>query len=303
LAELVFFLDAKLYTCTYLRYLTLATKKTLPFIINKFSNLAAMDQEIIAPELPFEDEQDGPIAAQNLEEFRENEPPIEPPPIPLLAHRLLIGPPYETLDMLLQDLNYWAKDNGLGFIKRRVSNYIDSMPTRADIECDRGWDRGSIAHSRKTSTSKTQCPWKAVARARKEDNRLWTIEIKHHGHNHEPSLSLVTHQTHRGLTDAMKALVEVLSKNPSIRPRDIYVTLRQQFPTAIFTQRDIQNCRERLRSKSLAGYTPTQALIQHFEELNIEHVVRYAEDDPNRPIGLFFTFSWCQEAVSVVSPD
>ena len=253
-----------------------------------------MDQEMIAPELPFEDEQDDPIAAQNLEEFRENEHPIEPPPIPQ-AHRLLIGPPYETLDLLLQDLNHWAKDNGLGFIKRRVSNYIDSMPTRADLECDRGWNRGSIAHSRKTSTSKTQCPWKAVARARKEDNRLWSIEIKHHEHNHEPSLSLVTHQTHRGLTEAMKALVEVLSKNPSIRPRDIYVTLRQQFPTAIFTQRDIQNCRERLRSKSLAGYTPTQALIQHFEELGIEHVVRYAEDDPNRPIGLFFTFSWCQD--------
>jgi hypothetical protein len=55
-----------------------------------------MDQEMIAPELPFEDEQDDPIAAQNLEEFRENEHPIEPPPIPL-AHRLLIGPPYETL--------------------------------------------------------------------------------------------------------------------------------------------------------------------------------------------------------------
>ena len=88
-----------------------------------------MDQEMIAPELPFEDEQDDSIAAQNLEEFRENEHPIsiEPPPIPL-AHRLLIGPPYETLDLLLQDLNHWAKDNGLGFIKRRVSNYIDSMP-------------------------------------------------------------------------------------------------------------------------------------------------------------------------------
>jgi hypothetical protein len=37
-----------------------------------------------------------------------------------------------------------------------VSNYIDSMPTRAG---DRGWNRGSIAHSWKTSTSKTQCPW------------------------------------------------------------------------------------------------------------------------------------------------
>jgi len=24
------------------------------------------------------------------------------------------------------------------------------------------------------------------------------------------------------------------------------------------------------------------------------HVVRYAEDDSNRPIGLFFTFLWCQ---------
>ncbi|KAN0068105.1 hypothetical protein V8E54_013675 [Elaphomyces granulatus] len=95
-----------------------------------------MDQEMIAPELPFEDEQDDPIAAQNLEEFRENEHPIE--------HRLLIGPPYETLDLLLQDLNHWAKDNGLGFTKRRVSNYIDSMPTRAG---DRGWNRGSIAHS------------------------------------------------------------------------------------------------------------------------------------------------------------
>lgn len=158
----------------------------------------------------------------------------------------------------MEDLNAWGRENGLAFVKTQASNYSEGKARRYTVICDRGRSRPSNAHSRKTSTTKTGCPWRGVAKALKANGWLWEFEIsKAPGdrHNHEATTLLVTHSTHRGLTDEMKAFVKSMSSNPGVRPREIYITLQHQFPTQkdTFTARDIENYRARLQKAKTAG--------------------------------------------------
>ncbi|EAQ91644.1 predicted protein [Chaetomium globosum CBS 148.51] len=136
-----------------------------------------------------------------------------------------------------------GKSYGLGFVKRRASNYINGQATRFDLYCDRGQARPSIATVHKTTTSKTGCHWRGVAKALKENNRQWTFEIANQYHNHDTSgenpAELTTHAVHRGLSDAMMKDVEALSLNPAQRPRDIVLFLQKRYPHTVFTTKDV----------------------------------------------------------------
>lgn len=157
---------------------------------------------------------------------------------------------YETVDALMADLNAWGRGYGLGFVKRRPSNYINGLPTRMDIICDRGHQRASRATIKRTTTSKTGCEWSAVAKILVRGNKRWIFEIRKTVHNHEAEAgrsSLATHQVHRGLTEPMKAYVNNLSATPGIQPRDIAASLGKQFPhtDVVLTLADINNFRAR----------------------------------------------------------
>ena len=128
-------------------------------------------------------------------------------------------------------------------MKRRASNYINGQATRFDLYCDRGQARPSIATVRKTTTSKTGCHWRGVAKALKENDRQWTFEIANQYHNHDTSgenpAELTTHAVHRGLSDAMMKDVEALSLNPAQRPREIVLFLQKRYPHTVFTTKDV----------------------------------------------------------------
>ncbi|TPX14283.1 uncharacterized protein E0L32_000677 [Thyridium curvatum] len=167
------------------------------------------------------------------------------PPLPA-DHRLSFSL-YSTLDELMTELNAWAKTQGLGFVKRRSSNHVNGKPTRVDLICDRGNLRPSTANVRKVTTSKgADCPWKAVARALRQNNRLWTLEVTEPNHNHPASDSLAAHTVHRKLTPELQNLIRAMSRATSLKPREIYSVLRLAYPHAVFTLRDIENYRNRL---------------------------------------------------------
>lgn len=94
-----------------------------------------------------------------------------------VTHRLLAGPRYNSVDTLMEDLNTWGRENGLAFVKTQASNYSEGKARRYTVICDRGRSRPSNAHSRKTSTTKTGCPWRGVAKALKANGWLWEFEI------------------------------------------------------------------------------------------------------------------------------
>jgi hypothetical protein len=45
----------------------------------------------------------------------------------------------------------------------------------------------------------------------------------------------------------------------------------------------------------LGGLVPTAALIKLFDENEIPYLVKWADDDPNRLLGLVWTFPYCLE--------
>ncbi len=197
--------------------------------------------------------------------------PLRPPTPPSLPpdHRLLIGPPYESIDELMTDLNTWARDKGLGFIKNAPSNKADGHYTRYEILCDRGKASSttSMAKVRSTATAKTDCQFHGVAKALVVHARKWTFEIKKDSHNHKASATPVTHLVHRGLTEEMKAIVASMSLVVAIRLREIYTALQQRYPLLkdTFTVRDIENYRAQLQQQKMEGYTPVQALLKDLE--------------------------------------
>ncbi|KAI8648711.1 Cycloeucalenol cycloisomerase [Fusarium keratoplasticum] len=57
--------------------------------------------------------------------------------------------------------------------------------------------------------------------------------------------------------------------------------------------RDIYNARALINRDKLNGYTPTAALIKLFDEMDVPYVVKWADDEPSRLVGLVWTFSYC----------
>ncbi|KAJ6437607.1 HEC/Ndc80p family protein [Purpureocillium lavendulum] len=56
---------------------------------------------------------------------------------------------------------------------------------------------------------------------------------------------------------------------------------------------DIYNARARINRDKLNGHSPTAALIKLFDEKEIPYFVKWADDEPNRLVGLVWTFPYC----------
>lgn len=85
--------------------------------------------------------------------------------------------PYDTLEALLNALNAWGRQRGVGFTKMRPSNHVNGSPTRYEIACDRGGrEKTSKAMLRRTTTSKTGCPWFGVTKALAESDRKYIVD-------------------------------------------------------------------------------------------------------------------------------
>jgi hypothetical protein len=97
---------------------------------------------------------------------------------------------------------------------------------------------------------------------------------------------------HRRITPAQQQSLADISRHNSIRAREAGSILRDNFPEAVFNQKDINNARQRVRLEALDGYTPTQALTRSFREQGVKHRVLEIDD---HVAGLFWTYPWCEE--------
>lgn len=208
---------------------------------------------------------------------------IPSPPIP--------GEPVPSINALFAEVNTFAKAHGFGIIK--ANGVIrPGQRSRYVFQCDRyGIQRpGRGAGIRKRKSRKSGCQWKIVAEALPENGSQWTLRhfpnTKHHQHNHKPSADAAAHPVHRRLTSPVKAIVQSSSRRVGIRARDIGGIVRDHFPDSVYTQRDIYNARARINREHLGGYCSTAALIKLFDDKEIPYVAEWAEDEPDRLVGL-----------------
>ncbi|KAM3542866.1 hypothetical protein ARSEF1564_004247 [Beauveria bassiana] len=134
-----------------------------------------------------------------------------------------------------------------------------------------------------------------VAEALEEDKWLLRQHSnpEHSQHNHGRSIGPSAHPSHRSLTTPIRATVESTSRRVRIRARDVLAIVQEQHPESIFTRKDIYNARSLINRDKFGGYTPTAALIKLFDEREIPYLVKWADDNPNRLLGLVWTFPYC----------
>ena len=69
--------------------------------------------------------------------------------------------------------------------------------------------------------------------------------------------------------------------------------VQEKHPKTVFTQRDIYNARTLINREKLGGNTSMAALLKLFAEMEIPYLVNWADDEPNRLVGLVWTFLYC----------
>lgn len=98
--------------------------------------------------------------------------------------------------------------------------------------------------------------------------------------------------SYRRLTTPVKATIESASHRVGIRASDVAAIVEEQFPDTTLLRKDIYNARSLINREKLHGYTPTAALIKLFDEKNIPYIAKWADDDPDRLLGLVWTFPY-----------
>ncbi|KAF6515731.1 hypothetical protein HZS61_004472 [Fusarium oxysporum f. sp. conglutinans] len=100
--------------------------------------------------------------------------------------------------------------------------------------------------------------------------------------------------THRPESRPPKqATIESTSRRVGTQARNVRAVVQEQHPELTFTQRDIYNAWALINRDKLNGYTPTAALIKLFDEMDVPYVVKWADDELSRLVGLVWTFSYC----------
>ncbi|KHN93907.1 uncharacterized protein MAM_01777 [Metarhizium album ARSEF 1941] len=218
-------------------------------------------------------------------------PAPEPIPNPIIP-----GDPAPSAEVLFKTTNAFAKENGFGIIRRNKYSYKGRL-IRYSIQCDRfGQSRASGGSGLRTRRSrKCDCKWMIIAEALEEGK--WLLrqhrDPKHHQHNHERSITPSAHVSHRRLTTPVKATIESASRRAGIRASDVAAMVEEQFPDTTLLRKDIYNARSFINREKLNGYTPTAALIKLFDEKKIPYIAKWADDDPDRLLGLVWTFPYC----------
>ncbi|OBS15455.1 hypothetical protein FPOA_13724 [Fusarium poae] len=207
----------------------------------------------------------------------------------------------DRFDVICRMGNIWFSspyENNVPIIKAH-SMIRPGQRSRYVLQCDRyGAPRpGRGAGIRKRKSRKSGCLWKIIAEALPENGFQWTLQhfpdAEHHHHNHNPSTDAAAHPVHRRLTSPVKATIQSSSRRVGIRARDIGGIVRDHFPDSVYTKRDIYNARTRISRENLGGYSSTAALIKLFDGKEIPYVAKWAKDEPDRLVGLVWTFPYC----------
>ncbi|GKU11323.1 unnamed protein product [Fusarium langsethiae] len=92
---------------------------------------------------------------------------------------------------------------------------------------------------------------------------------------------------------SVKAAIETTSRRVGIRARDVGGLVWDSHPGTVYTRKDIYNARTLLRQEKLGGMSPTAALIKHFDDRDIPYAAKWSETEPDRLVGLVWTFPYC----------
>jgi len=222
-------------------------------------------------------------------------PPTNPPANPPAGYKLFQF--YDSLQEVEDDLRAFAKNAGFATLRLRSANNVDGKPTYITLCCDRGNSRASIAKSRKTSTAKLGCPWRATLSSLKKNDRKWLFKLAEGAsHNHDRSSSNEDHLSYRGFHAEAREFVAAFANDYATQNREIGRQLRQQYPEIDFMGRDIDNLRARLRKELLGGLTATQATLKALDDLKLNYHVDWKDPaTKTTPRGLFWTYPWCEQ--------
>ncbi|CAJ2508722.1 Uu.00g137480.m01.CDS01 [Anthostomella pinea] len=176
----------------------------------------------------------------------------------------------------------FSRIHGFGVLKGATSNRVDGKPTRIEIECDRG----------KRS--------KASISALKENDRRWTFRLlrnKHTklpvAHNHERSLDISVHSSHRKHDrEAVIQQVAVQSRSVAANPVQIFAAAHTNNPGTTARFKNVYNALAELWKRAKQGFTSTQAFIRRLRQQGRPHIVKWADDDPDRPEAVVSTHSY-----------
>ncbi|KAL6405570.1 hypothetical protein AUP68_11330 [Ilyonectria robusta] len=232
------------------------------------------------------------LEAVNASPIRQSPSPI-PDPIP---NPPIPGDPAPSAEALFNSVNAFAKDNGFGIVRRNAYSY-KGRQIRFSFQCDRfGQPRAPRgAGLRQRKSRKCGCQWMVIAEALEYGK--WLLRQhpspEHSQHNHRRSIKPSAHPSHRRLTSPVRTTIESTSRRIGIRARDVRAVVEEQHPESQFTQRDIYNARALINRDKLNGYAPTAALIKLFDEMEVPYLVKWADDQPNRLLGLVWTFPYC----------
>ena len=122
------------------------------------------------------------------------------------------------------------------------------------LVCDRSGKPNGSGSSKKTSSKKTDCPFKLV-RKYSLIHHYWTIRVVCGRHNHHPTRHLEGHPYARRLSDDQFRLVEDLMSK-SVPPRQILSTLKDQDETNLSTLPTIYQAQKKIRKVERSGKTP-----------------------------------------------
>ena len=245
------------------------------------------------PNLPIQQSQtsptsENPTSPPNRESLS---PVLEPIPNPIIP-----GDPAPSAEALFRTVNAFAKENGFGVVRRNQYTYKGRV-VRYSFQCDRfGHPRTSKGCGlRNRRSRKCGCEWKVTAESLEEGKWLLRqhVDPKHRQHNHVRSITPSAHPSHRRLTTPVKSAIESASRRVGIRASDVAAIVEEQFPDSALLRKDIYNARWRIRRAKLNGYTPTGALIKLFDDNKIPYIAKWADDDPDRLLGLVWTFPYC----------
>ena len=161
-------------------------------------------------------------------------------------------PPFGTSYELLRALNDWARPEGYGVIRRRSLSIRNGVSHRYDLTCSRGgryWPSRSSG-LRRSSTSKTGCPW--AGKALKRVGCDWTFEMLNPSHNHPPDPLEGSEIVHRRRTWIMRQRHDVQSKiREGVGSGKIVDMLRREHPGQVWNRRDIENEKAKMRREGL----------------------------------------------------
>ncbi|EWZ28411.1 hypothetical protein FOZG_17896 [Fusarium oxysporum Fo47] len=186
----------------------------------------------------------------------------------------ILGDPAPSVDALFARVNSFAKTRGFGVIKAH-GMIRPGQRSRYVLQCHRYGLRGRegvLAFGNESLESR---------------------DAEHRHHNHNPSTDAAAHPVHRRLTSPVKATIQSSSRRVGIRARDIGGIVRDHFPDSVYTKRDIYNARARISRENVGGYSSTAALIKLFDDKETPYVAEWAKDEPDRLVGLVWTFSYC----------